>query len=198
MYCLIITADTPKLTVLRNFPASDGRTIDIAEYIGTSHENFGICILDDDHGTKLAGIRYSHQTLNSILHEVFRRWLSGNGKRPETWSVFVHCLRVASLHFLADTIEEQYTSETKSTPTNQPTENSAQKASKPPTSPTPISQPTEAKTPVMSHTHLTPESQTTDSEDKATPTSVSQATESEALDSPSSNSKSKGKFKDCS
>lgn len=195
MCCLIITADTPKLTVLRSFPASDDKIIDIAEHIGTSYEAFGICILDDELGTTLAGIKYSHQNLNSMLNEIFRRWLLGSGKRPETWSVFVHCLRVANLHVLADTIEKQYMSKTKSTHTNQPTESSVQKASKTPTSPTPVSQSTEAKAPVMSRAQLTPESQTTDSVDKATPTSISQATEPEALVSPSSNSKSKSKFK---
>ena len=160
---MIITAGTPKLTVLRSFPTSDGKTVDIAEHIGTSYEDFGICLLDDAHGTILAGIRYSHQTLNSMLNEILRRWLLGSGKRPETWTVFVQCLRVAKLHFLADTIEEQYMSETKSASTNQPAESGAQEVTET-FSPTHVIQSSEVKT---IPTPLTPESRI---EDKATPT----------------------------
>ena len=103
------TADHPNLTILKSFTSANGEKTNIIERIGIHYEDFGICILKDDHGTKVSNIRQSrHYQVNSIVTEIVRDWLKGRGKRPETWAVFVDCLRVVQLNVLADIIEEQY------------------------------------------------------------------------------------------
>ena len=94
---------------MKSFTSANGEKINIVERIGIHYEDFGICILKDDHGTKVSNIRQSqHYQVNSIVTEIVRDWLKGRGKRPETWAVFVDCLRVVQLNDLADTIEKQY------------------------------------------------------------------------------------------
>ena len=94
---------------MKSFTSANGEKTNIIERIGIHYEDFGICILKDDHGTKVSNIRQSqHYQVNSIVTEIVRDWLKGRGKRPETWAVFVDCLRIVQLNVLADTIEEQY------------------------------------------------------------------------------------------
>ena len=101
--------DRPWLTLLRSFPSSDG-LVDIAEFIGAeSYEKFGTCLLNDTLGNMVNNIKHDHRgNVKSTLHQMFTVWLSGKGKRPETWEVFVGCLRGANLNYLADKIESQY------------------------------------------------------------------------------------------
>ena len=77
-----------------------------------NYEEFGICLLNDVHGNTISNIKYSHNgDVKRLLNEIFTRWLSGRGKRPETWEVFVSCLRAVKLNVLVDKIEGQYSDE---------------------------------------------------------------------------------------
>ena len=128
---LLDAADRPSLMELRSFP-SKGGTVDIAEQISTKYKDFGICLLNDDSGAILSSIEHSYGPhINDILIQIFTKWLLGSGKRPETWTVFVNCLRVVKLNILADTIEgeydypvpvsaQEYSAKPKHTPTSSP------------------------------------------------------------------------------
>ena len=60
----------------------------------------------------MTSIRHSSgPKIDSILNEVFRKWLAGSGRMPVMWTTFVKCLRNVKLNRLADTIEEEYISE---------------------------------------------------------------------------------------
>ena len=103
------TADKPTLPLLKNFPSANGERINVAEQIGTYYEDFGTCLLEDRHGTIVSNMKGTHHNrVISIVTEIVREWLKGRGKRPETWPVFIDCLRVVQLNVLADTIEEEY------------------------------------------------------------------------------------------
>lgn len=81
----------------------------MVEHISPNSKEFGTCLLDDDDGVAFKSIEHSFGPhVGNILNELFVQWLSGRGKRPETWSTFVNCLRVVRLNFLADSIEEVY------------------------------------------------------------------------------------------
>jgi hypothetical protein len=96
---------------LHDFGASHGKKIDMAEHIAPIGSKFSTCLLDDDDGVLFKNIESSfgpHAGTTDILNDVFHQWLTGRGKRPETWATFVNCLRVARLNVLADSIETVY------------------------------------------------------------------------------------------
>ena len=102
-------AERPHLLDLRSFYTSSGKSIDMAEHIAPNRKEFGTCLLNDDDGVAFKNIESSFGPhAGNILNELFVQWLSGRGKRPETWATFVICLRVVRLHFLADSIEDVY------------------------------------------------------------------------------------------
>lgn len=108
---LSLPADRPRLTDLRSFDTLNGKRIDIAEHIAPNSEEFGICLLDDVDGVSFTTIEGSlgpRASTTDILSELFRQWLAGRGKRPETWATFVNCLRIVRLNYLADSIETVY------------------------------------------------------------------------------------------
>ena len=96
--------DRPTMPQLKHFPARKGY-LKIHEEIGTKCNDFGTIILDDKTGAKTRSISKANgpnpEEINSaILH----KWLTGEGLQPVTWNTLLRCLRVISLHTLADDI----------------------------------------------------------------------------------------------
>ena len=69
--------DRPKLTQLQQFTTKDGDPKNLLQDIGVKYDSVGTCLLDDDQGTKLANIKTDHHSTESIMKEIFVRWLQG-------------------------------------------------------------------------------------------------------------------------
>ena len=69
---------------LQHFPLKDGY-INIAEEIANEYNDFGILILDDKRGSKVAAIAKTERGNSvAITVEILRRWLLGKGRMPVT------------------------------------------------------------------------------------------------------------------
>ena len=78
----------------------------IIEQIGVDCFQFGVCLLDDSDGNRVKVIEtFRHCHPDSILFDILQDWLKGKGRRPETWSTLLECLRNTRLHALADNLE---------------------------------------------------------------------------------------------
>ena len=78
----------------------------IIEQIGVDYLGFGMCLLDDSDGNRVKVIEtFRHCHPDSILFDILQDWLKGRGRRPETWSTLLECLRNIRLHALADNLE---------------------------------------------------------------------------------------------
>jgi len=96
---------SPTFPELQHFPLKDGY-INIAEEIANAYNNFGILILDDKRGSKVAAIAETkHGNSVAITVEILRQWLLGKGRMPVTWLTLVKCLRDTGLNVLADDIK---------------------------------------------------------------------------------------------
>jgi len=94
---------SPTFPELQHFPLKDGY-INIAEEIANDYNNFGILILDDKKGSKVAAIAKTKND-DSITVEILRQWLQGKGRMPVTWLTLVKCLQDTGLKVLADDIK---------------------------------------------------------------------------------------------
>ncbi len=93
--------DTPTMMRLLKF---EGK-YDIRELIGTKYSDFGTTLLDCS-AAAISALekQYQHDAL-SINHEIFSRWLQGEGKQPVTWATLVGVLRDIGMNSLADDIK---------------------------------------------------------------------------------------------
>ena len=62
--------------MLHNFKTNDGRTINIVTRIGSKYQDFGICLLDDNDGGKMAIID-DHRNSETKLNTIIKKWLAG-------------------------------------------------------------------------------------------------------------------------
>ncbi len=77
---------------------------DIREQIGTKYWDFGTTLLDCSAATISAlEKQYQHHAL-SINHEIFSRWLQGEGNKPVSWATLIELLRDIGKSTLADEI----------------------------------------------------------------------------------------------
>ena len=95
------TGDRPTLPELQHFPVKDGYN-DIVSEIANDYQNFGILLLNDENGDKVANIKSAQlQNPVAITREILRQWLHGSGRLPVTWQILVECLREAKLNTAA-------------------------------------------------------------------------------------------------
>ena len=84
---------SPTLPGFINFPTADG-VINLAERIGTDYQNFGILLLEDNHGELTAAAEKRHQLVaEEINKDIFKQWLGGKGRKPVSWDTLVLVLR---------------------------------------------------------------------------------------------------------
>ena len=105
----IRTDDKPSLLDLMNFPGKY-RKFDVMEEIGIKYSKFGILLLQDADGSKVAALELTWQRdSNQISRDIMKDWLQGRGKRPVTYATLLGCLRDAGLNSLATDIEDTIT-----------------------------------------------------------------------------------------
>ena len=79
--------------------------MNLAEIIGVSYYEFGVQLLDDDDGDKIAAIEKElGKSALDINRQVFRLWLKGKGRQPVTWATLVAVLQDIGLARLAQDI----------------------------------------------------------------------------------------------
>ena len=93
----------PTLPQLLNFPGKSGK-INIPERIGTNYRTFGILLLNDENGTKVASITKEESTMTDISLKILSKWLQGEGTQPLTWNTVIKVLTQSNLTVLADQV----------------------------------------------------------------------------------------------
>ncbi len=93
--------DTPTMMKLLNF---EGK-YDIRQEVGSKYRECCTFLLNDRDGAKLQAIEGQyHCNALWINHEIFSRWLQGEGGNPVTWATLVGVLRDITMNPLADDI----------------------------------------------------------------------------------------------
>ena len=100
-HILSLIGTRPTLPELLSFKCTDGRVINIPEKIETNNIQFSTLLLGYGHpwapflwgGSELANTR------------TLKKWLTGRGKQPVTWTTLVEVLRDCQLSTLASDIE---------------------------------------------------------------------------------------------
>ena len=86
-----------------------GRTqvLNIPQTIGTATTKFGIHLLQDEMGARVASILQStqHRT-EEANQQLLVEWVQGSGKMPVSWKTLVSVLDSAELRSLAQEIRE--------------------------------------------------------------------------------------------
>ena len=74
--------------------------------IGTSYNEFGIHLLQDDNGVRVSAIEHQyHGAAEDINCHILQEWLQGRGISPVSWATLVDTLRTIQLNELAILIE---------------------------------------------------------------------------------------------
>ena len=104
-------SERPTLVKLLKFPIKDGGShINIIEKVGTKYNEFGVLLLEDEMGSKVDTIEsHYREDPERINHEIFRRWLRGEGKQPVTWKILIEVLHDSRLSYIAKEIEATFT-----------------------------------------------------------------------------------------
>ena len=98
--------DKPTMRLFIKFPDGKDGFIRIRDKIGIKYSDYGIFLLDDDTGSRVATIKSKHLgDPKPIIEEITREWLEGSGEKPVTWRTLVRVLREIELETLADEIE---------------------------------------------------------------------------------------------
>ena len=99
-------SSTPTMMEIICFPLKDSK-VDLAEEIGTKYFKLGTFLLEDATGARISALqkelRYNAQDINC---EIFRKWLSGDGKKPVSWKTLIAVLEDIGLSELAKSIAE--------------------------------------------------------------------------------------------
>ena len=95
----------PTLREFIRFPMGSGR-VNLAQEIGTSYEDFGILLLEDDNGDRTdAIVRELGKKAEDVNKRIFRLWVKGKGLQPVSWATLVGVLQDMGLSTLARGIE---------------------------------------------------------------------------------------------
>ena len=97
--------EVPTLREFIRFPMGSGN-VNLAQKIGTSYEDFGILLLEDNNGDRTdAIVRELHERAEDINKRIFRLWVKGEGLQPVSWATLVGVLQDMGLNTLARDIE---------------------------------------------------------------------------------------------
>ena len=104
----MVTDSTPSLVELLSFAASQGRTINIPEEIGTKYKMFGVLLLKDQTGAMVDGIVHKHHRDSVQINcEILHKWVHGEaGEQPVSWRTLITCLRDSGMSTLASDIQQ--------------------------------------------------------------------------------------------
>ena len=79
-------------------------SVNIIEGIGNKYHEFGIKLLEDGNGCKMATIEMDNHGHAAINNVVLRRWFRGEGRKPISWATLAGVLQECCLTVLADEI----------------------------------------------------------------------------------------------
>ena len=80
--------------------------LNIIQSIGTRYYNLGIFLLEDDNGELVDALTSEHQhNAEAITRAIFKRWITGTGRKPTTWRTLVGVLRECQFAAQADAID---------------------------------------------------------------------------------------------
>ena len=101
--------EKPTLKLLTGLPSLvDGvkKNLDIIQRTSTSYTKLGMYLLDDDNCDIVDSYKekYKNDPVE-IVSAVYKKWISGTGRKPVTWQTLVDVLREIELNSLAGDIE---------------------------------------------------------------------------------------------
>ena len=103
--CFPGSVEMPTLREFIRFPMGSGN-VNLAQKIGTSYEDFGILLLEDNNGDRTdAIVRELHERAEDINKRIFRLWVKGERLQPVSWATLVGVLQDMGLNTLARDIE---------------------------------------------------------------------------------------------
>ena len=93
------------MKLLTCFPSvvdGEKKSINIIQRMGTSYEKLGMFLLEDDNGDIVDSLKEAcHQDPIQITTAVYKKWISGTGRKPVTWQTLVDVLREIDLNRVA-------------------------------------------------------------------------------------------------
>ena len=94
------------LTSLPSLVGGEKKNINIVQKTSTRYNQLGMHLLDDDNGDIVDGLkeRCFHDPVETVT-AVYKKWISGTGRKPVTWQTLVDVLRDIELNSVADDIE---------------------------------------------------------------------------------------------
>ena len=105
----VLHTGQPTVKLLTCFPSvvdGEKRTINIIQRTGTSFEKLGMFLLEDDNGDIIDSLKEAcHHDPIQITTAVYKKWISGTGRKPVTWQTLVDVLREIDLNRVADDID---------------------------------------------------------------------------------------------
>ena len=103
--CFPGSGGVPTLHEFIRFPMESGK-VNLAQEIGTSYDDFGILLLEDDNGDRTdAIVRKFGKKAEDVNKRIFRLWVKGEGLQPVSWPTLVDVLQDMGLDTLARGIE---------------------------------------------------------------------------------------------
>lgn len=109
-YSLYIGAE-PTLKMLMSFPTLvEGmrKNLDIIQKTSLSYVKLGTFLLEDDNCDIVDSLKEKFQgDPVNITHAVYKRWISGTGRKPLTWQTLVDVLAEIELCSVADEIKRR-------------------------------------------------------------------------------------------
>ena len=102
----------PTVKLLACFPSLVGgvsKNINIIQRTSPSYTKLRKYLLDDDNYDILDDCKKYHHDPEEIVTSIYKKWISGTGRKPVTWQTLVGVLRDIELNSLADTIEHSCT-----------------------------------------------------------------------------------------
>jgi hypothetical protein len=80
----------------------------IHQRVGDRYQLFGVLLLNDKDGTKVASLDHQHKgKCEGIVMDILREWIQGNGV-PSTWPELVQALNESDLNDLAKEVATRY------------------------------------------------------------------------------------------
>ena len=106
--CFLCTsiADQPSLSKIQKFVGRSGKTYRILAKVSAKWTRLAIALeLEED----IDSVRMNtHHQVEEACLEILKRWLSGSGRKPVTWSTFIECLDDIELGILADDLRSEF------------------------------------------------------------------------------------------
>ena len=82
------------------------KNLTIIQRTSIRYTNLAMFLLNDDNCDMVDGLEEKcHHDPEKIVRAVYKKWISGTGRKPVTWQTLVGVLRDIELNTLADEIE---------------------------------------------------------------------------------------------